>query len=548
MRGLWILAVLVSACGKEATVSDAPGAPLHFTDVTQKTGIDFVTTSGATPSTQILEVKGGGLALIDYDADGDLDVFVANGATLDDPERGPGCRLFRNDGGWRFTDVTEGTVDFQRWGFGVAVADYDGDGFDDLFVACYGRNALLCNEGGRFVEVTEAAGLVDAAWSTAAAFGDVDGDGDLDLYVANYLRFDARNPPPRTTYLGADVFLGPRGLDPEADVLWENQGDGTFRDVTQSSGCDAPPAFGLGVLILDLDGDARAEIFVGNDSGGNFLFRRGADGRFEEAALHAGLAVNEFGVEQATMGIAVGDVNGDGLPDLCTSNFMNDTNTLHVNLGELLFEDQTQRMGLAMLTRPFVGWASMFYDFDHDGDEDLVTFNGHVYPEVVTAPRNWNHAQTPLLFERDGERFRAVLHTRGGDWLAATHCDRSAAFGDLDGDGDIDVVAGALNGPLRVLENDGARGPWLIVELDDAPHPSNRRGLGSRVEVRAPGRTWTRWVHGKGSYQSANAPYAHFGLPADAARVDVHVTWPDGAETVVRDVEPGQRVSVERPQ
>ena len=537
------VATLLAACAPEAP----PTPRLHLVDVTAASGIRLRLTSGQTPSTQIVEVKGGGLALLDHDGDGDHDLFVPNGATLDAPDRGPGGRLFENLGGLRFRDVTEAVgLDFHRWGYGCAAGDVDGDGDEDLFVACYGRDALLRNDGGRFVDVTEEAGLGGEAWSSAAAFGDVDLDGDLDLYVSRFLEFDVSAPPPPMSFLGVEVFAGPMGLAAARDSLYENRGDGTFVDVTEFSGVGAvAPAYGLGVLILDFDGDGGPEIFVGNDSGRNFLFHRRSDGTFEDLGLASGIATNQDGGQQATMGIAVGDVGGDGRPDVYTTNFMDDTNTLHENQGELLFADNGLRYGLGIESRSFLGWAAMFADLDHDADEDLVVFNGHVYPEEITEPRGWRHRQTPLLYEREGARFRRAEAASAGAWLAAEHCDRTAVFGDLDLDGDLDVVVGELNGDLRLLENDGARGAWLTVRLDDPQH-KNRRGLGARVSLSTGGREQVRWITAGCGYQSANPPEAHFGLGDAAGPCTVTVTWPGGARQEVRDVAPNQRLSVRR--
>ena len=552
LASLPLVALALPGCGDDSSKTGRGDSvpPLHFTDVTAKSGISMVTTSGVTPSTQILEVKGGGLALIDLEQDGDLDLFVPNGATLDAPYEGAGGRTFENQGGLRFTDVT-GTKgpDFDRWGFGTAIGDVDGDGIGDIYICCYGDNALYrATGGGRFEERAAAAGVTGGGdrWSTAATFADLDLDGDLDLYVVNNLEFDTDTLPPRTNFMGQDVLAGPNGLRPQADVLFENQGDGTFVDITEASGCAAvKPSYGLGVVALDFDGDGPPEIFVGNDSGVNFLFRRTEAGLYEDLGAVSGIGNNEDGLQQATMGIAVGDVDGDQLPDVFTTNFMNDTNTLHVNAGDLFFDDRTRVYGLGVVSRRYLGWASMFFDFDHDGDEDLVAFNGHVYPEVTTAPVGWMHDQVPQLFVRDGDRF-SLSGPEAGAWLTAAHCDRSAVFGDLDLDGDVDMVVYELNGPLRVLENDGATGPWLIVSLrDERESTQNHRGIGARVTATTNGVRRTRWIHTGGGYQSSNPPVAHLGLPG-ATTVDVEVRWPDGVVEQHEGLTPNAYVELRR--
>jgi hypothetical protein len=522
---------------------------LHFTDATQAAGVRMSLTSGGATPTQILEVKGGGLGLIDYDNDGDLDLFVPNGATLEAPTRGPGARLFENEGGLRFRDVTDACgIAFRGWGMGVAVGDVDGNGFDDIYVAAFGPDALLLNDGKkRFRDGTRDAGLDDTRWSTAAAFADLDADGDLDLYVANYLEFDPSRPPAGATFRGLPVFAGPKGLAASPDVLYENVGGGRFKDVSAAAGIvAAPPSFGLGVAILDFDGDARPDVFVGNDSMPSFLWVNQGRLRFGERALSAGLALNGDGEAQATMGIAIGDVNGDMRPDVFTTNFADDTNTLRVSLpGSAGWEDRTRQYNLGAVSRPFLGWATGFYDFDLDADEDLLVFNGHVYPTATLDTMDSTYRQTPLLFERAGSRFERVTPERAGPWLAEAHVDRSAAFGDLDGDGDVDVVVAERGGPVRILENDGARGTWLAVSLADRrPGVGNRHGLGSRVVLRQGATVQTRWIVGGGSFQAVSAPVAYFGL-AGKEPVTLEVTWSDGTVQKVERAGPGA-VTVER--
>lgn len=549
-----ITAIGLTGCSEtsktqQSSNQDLTTKPIHFTDITDDSGIDMIWTSGNTPSTQIVEVKGGGVALIDYDNDGDLDVFVPNGATMASPNAGPGCKLYENVGKMKFKDVTQAAgLTFNRWGIGVAVGDYDSDGHDDLYIACYGENALLRNLGdGTFQETTQGAGVGGSAWSAAVAFGDLDGDGDLDLYVANYLKFDVNNPPPSSIFKGAIVFKGPRGLQPQQDVVYENLGDGTFRDITTASGCEkSEPAFGLGVVILDFDGDGRQDIYVGNDSTPNFLYINQGDLTFKEIGIKSGIALNIDGSDQSTMGIAIGDISGNGFADVFTTNFSNDSNTLHINKSGRFFDDETRRYGVGMLSFSYVGWAAGFYDLDHDADEDLVLFNGHVYPSASVRTMDSTYLQPPMLYKRDGSRFVRIADYSAGEWLHDPHCDRGAAFGDLDNDGDIDIVVVELQGRIRVLRNDAISNTdsplsqgWLIVQLDP---PS----LGSRIEMRTSDTLQTRWIYSGGSFASASAQYSHFGVPLGIKQVDIHIVWPDGKQEIINDVSTGQHLIVKR--
>jgi hypothetical protein len=522
---------LAAACGGASSAER--GTPFAFHDATASAGLAFTLTAGGDPPRAIVEVKGGGLALVDYDADGDEDVFVPNGATLESQGRGPGARLFAQAEELVFRDATaEAGITFAGWGMGVAVGDVHGDGHDDLFLAAFGPDTLLANERGRFRDAGVQAGLDDPGFGTGCAFGDLDQDGDLDLYLVRYVEFDPAAPPPPARFLGVEVFAGPAGLTPLADRVYQNDGAGRFADVTAESGCaDVPPSYGLGCLILDLDADGFQDVFVGNDSMANFLFAGRGGMRFEELALRAGVAVNADGESQATMGIASGDVNGDGRADIFTTNFMNDTNTLWVSRKSGLdFEDKTQVFGLAHVSRPFLGWATGFFDFDQDADLDLLAFNGHVYPEAAVRALGSTARQVPLLFERAGERFQRVLPDGPTAWLAEAHNDRSAVFGDLDHDQDVDVIVAERNGPLRLLRNDGAVGPGLVVRVADRRAGSrNRRGLGARLELEAAdGTRAARWIASGCSYLSASAPEAAFGLGAMPGPFALEVRWPDG--------------------
>ncbi len=548
------LAVLtLAACGP----GDAPASPsiqiqprFGMTDVAEELGLRWSSRSGGAETTQLLEVKGGGLAIFDTNADGRFDVFVPGGATLASTEQGQGARLFRQTAEGRFEDATEGSgLGLARWGFGCAVGDVNGDGHEDLFVACFGRNALFLGQSdGGFVDGSEAASLDREAWSSSGAFGDLDGDGDLDLYVVNYVQFDPASLPAPMEFRGAKVFGGPMGLPGEPDRVYENLGEGRFRDATADWGFGAAqPSYGLGVVIADLDGDGSAEVLVGNDSQANFLFQRGEDGRFLDAGSASGLALDENGWGQATMGIALGDVNDDGMPDVFSSNFMSDHDTLHVNQGGLRFEDRSRRSGLSMVSMPYLGWGCDFADIDQDGLQELLVVHGHVYPESVTAPMGWRTDQEIQLFERDGKRLRVVPPSADLPWLGETNRDRGAAFADMDGDGDLDLLVRELVGPLRLYRNDGPTGNWLrIVLRDRRPGSSNTTGIGAQVRVQSAGAAQHRWIVSGTSYQSASPAEAHFGLGAETGPVQVEVTWP-GGEIQTTTAQPNQRLEITHP-
>lgn len=532
---------------------------IQMEDVTAASGIDFLTTSGATPSTQILEVKGGGIAIIDMDNDGDFDLFFPNGALLGQPSNGPGARLYENLGAMRFRDVTASSgLDHHVWSFGCAVGDYDADGLDDIYVACVGADRLLRNLGaGRFADVTESAGLgQENLWGTSAAFADLDGDGDLDIYVTNYVECDPAKPIPPAHFRGLEVINGPRGLRAQPDLLYENLGNGTFADRSEASGIRTVMAsYGLNVAILDLTQDGLPDIYVGNDSKSNFLFKNLGKLRFEDIGTRTGTATNIEGAEQATMGIAIADVNKDTLPDILTTNFSDDTNTLFVSRKDGFFDDRTSQYGIGMPSRTLCGWAAAFVDLDHDSDEDIFIVNGHVYPQATRASMNSDYAQAPLVMSRDGERFVALKDSSQG-WLNNARRDRSAVFADLDGDGDQDAIVSGLNEPVQVLKNKHeGKDDWVIIALDDPSHKGNRHGIGARIELSIGDQKQTRWIIGGGPFQSNNAPQAHFGiaplpapLPEDAtiaSPVVITVIWPDGARST-STVARGMRTVVSR--
>jgi hypothetical protein len=501
-----IALVLVAVSCQESQVQEQ--SKIVFTDV--QTTIAPTVCGSETPIS-IIEVNGTGLALFDFDNDDDLDLFVVNASN--NP-----CRLYENVGedSIAFIDVTEQLgIHIQRWATGVAVGDINGDGFEDLYITCHGPNALLLNHGGEiFEEVAEKAGVADVGWGTSARFGDLDGDGDMDLYVCNYLEFDFENPPAIAVYKGQAVLGGPHGMTPELDVVFENKGDGIFRDATKAWGFDSEPAFTLNAAILDFTGDGLQDVFVGNDSMANHLFINTGETptRFENRAVQTGSATNGDGAMQATMGIAVADVNNNGRPDIFTTNFSSDTNTLLLNDASGFFDDRTKRYGLGLLSRTLLGWTCGFHDFDLDGDEDLFIVNGHVYPNATMETMDSNRSQPVLLMERTSTRFEQVP-------ILGEYRDRAAVFGDLDNDGDIDVIIAQRSGDIRVVRNDSQHPPPLTIVLESSC-------LGAKLDVLyKDGSRATRWITDGFGFQSSSLSNR---LVLAKPVASLEVTWPDG--------------------
>ena len=506
-------------------------AQVRFTDVTEESGVAF--RHVASPEKRyIVESMSGGVALIDYDNDGDLDLYLVNSLTVDMVKSGGRTRsaLYRNDGGWKFVDVTDraGVGDI-GWGMGAAVGDYDNDGFDDLYVTCLGANRLLRNGGdGTFKDVTDRAGVGDPRWSTGAAFFDYDNDGRLDLFVTNYVDFDVNRLPEfgkgRTCqYKGVPVQCGPRGLPGAGDSLYHNNGDGTFTDVSKRAGVSDPQGFyGLGVLCADFDEDGWVDVYVANDSTPNFLYRNQGDGTFKEVGFVSGTAVNENGSEQGSMGVTAGDYDHDGRLDVFVTNFADEYNTLYRGGPRLSFADVSYAAKVAEVALPLVGWGTKFFDYDNDGWVDLFVANGHVYPQLE------NYRQRKLLHRNNRDGTFTEVAAQAGAPLLEQRVGRGVAFGDLDDDGDVDLVVGDLDGPPQVLRNDGGSANNAVV-VKTVGTKSNRDGIGARVRVVSGDLTQVDEVRSGGSYVSQSDLRLHFGL-GSRAKVDlIEVRWPGGA-------------------
>ena len=522
------------------------GAPVIFIDVTHTAGIDrFHHRSGGPEKRTILETPGSGVALLDYDNDGWLDIYLLNGSTLPalkGKEAPPRAMLLHNNHDGTFTDVTEKAgVANERWGFGVAIGDFDNDGWPDIYVSNFGKNRLYHNNhNGTFTDVAEAAGVTLGGWSTGATWGDYDHDGYLDLFVPGYVKFNPDNPPIAgkggipagyCQFRGVEVMCGPRGLPGEGDHLFHNNGNGTFTDVSVKAGvADAKGYYGFSSVFVDVDDDGWVDLAVANDSVPKYLYRNKHDGTFEDISYLSGFALNDDGREQAAMGIAVGDYNRDGKVDFYITNFSDDYNTLYRNEGDTAFADVSFRAGIATLTIPFLGWGTGFLDYDNDGLLDIFVAHGHVYPGVDLQDWGTTWAQRPLLLRNlDGSKFREVPAATGSG-LAVVVTARGAAFGDLFNDGHIDVVLNNIDSTPTLLRNVVKNSNhWITLRLLGGPK-SPRDAIGAKVFVTAGGARQRGELFSGGSYASSSDQRLHFGLGA-ATKVDrVEIHWPSGAK------------------
>ncbi len=538
--------VLASSCSRKPSPGP-PDAPL-FREAAAQTGLRFHHFTGSTGQYYMPEIMGAGVAVFDYDNDGDLDVYLVQGTMLDSsrqpaaakfpppPDWKPGNRLFRNElnpsGQLRFTDVTAPAgVGHVGYGMGVSAGDYNNDGHPDLYVTNFGPNVLYRNNGdGAFTDVTRQAGVDDPRWSASAAFLDYDRDGRLDLYVTNYLDFTIRGNKQCFDSAGERDYCTPSVYRPAPDRLFRNQGNGRFEDVTVRAGIGKAVGPGLGVLAADFNADGFTDIYVANDGAANLLWINQRDGTFLESALMSGAAYSADGIARAGMGVTAGDMDGDGDDDLLVTNLAREGSTLYRNDGRGNFTDATMELGLHTPTFASTGFGVGWFDYDNDGRLDLFAANGGV--TIVEAQRGepYPFRQRNQVFHNQGTGRLRETTGQAGQALAAMEISRGAAFGDIDNDGDLDIVVSNNNGPARLLLNQtGARRHWLLVGLEGVR--SNRDGAGARVTVLRDGEPpLVRRAHTDGSYLTSNDIRVHFGLGDRPGVRAIVVQWPDGSK------------------
>jgi hypothetical protein len=552
---------------KQATSSDSNPYPtppkeigVSFINVARESGLNVKTIFGGEHKNKyLLETTGCGVAFYDYDNDDWLDIFLVNGWRLEGFPKGqePISHLFKNNRDGTFTDVTmkSGLIHY-GWGQGVCVGDYDNDGFDDIYITSFGKNALFHNNGnGIFTDVTEKAGVGTSGkrWNTGCAFVDYDRDGRLDLFVANYIDMDLRTAPVPESgpceYKGVLVACGPPGLLGGKNILFQNNGDGTFTDVSERAGIfQANGTYGLGVLTADFNNDGWPDIYVANDSTASALYQNKKNGTFSDVAMEAGCALSADGKPQAGMGVSASDYDLDGNLDIVKTNFAGDTPSLYHNIGGGNFEDATFPAGLGQHTQ-YLGWGCGFFDMDNDGWPDILICNGHVYPEVEQLRTEAGYPQQKILYRNLRNGHFEDVSPQGGSGIMVPVASRGAAFGDFDNDGDIDVVVNTVNDYPQLLRCDSRlENNWLKIKTIGTK--SNRSGIGARLRcvTHSPGETKPHQqideVRSGGSYISQNDLRVHFGI-GKAEKVELlEIRWPSGAVDTLKDVKPNQMIVV----
>jgi hypothetical protein len=556
-RYLQICLVMVSIL----LVGETSVPDVHFTDITQIAKMDFLHQSSATANKYLVETMGGGVALLDYDNDGRLDIFFTNGAKIDDPmpdSKAPDKsdkkywnRLYHQNPDGTFTDVTEkagltGMVQ-DHYDMGIAVGDYDNDGFEDIYVTGFGGNTLYHNNGnGTFTDVTKAAGVAGGAWSASAGFFDYDNDGKLDLFVTRYVDWTFKtNRYCGEKRAGYRAYCHPDNYEGLTNILYHNNGDGTFTDVSAKAGIANPNGKGLGVAFSDYDGDGFTDIFVANDSVQCFLYHNNGNGTFTEVGLLAGVGFNEDGKTFAGMGVDFSDFDNDGFPDVIVTDLSNERYMLFHNNGDGTFRDATNQSGLGGATLSFSGWSTRFFDYDNDGWKDLFVAQAHVMDTIEKTSPNLKYMQPPLLLHNESGH---LVRVTPGEVFQKEWAGRGAAFGDIDNDGDIDIVVSNLAQKAYILRNDGGnRRNWIRIE--PIGKKSNRDGIGSRVKVvSASGLTQYFTINTAVGYLSASDKRLTVGLGADSSAKLVEIRWPSGVVQKFENVKAGEVLKATEPE
>ncbi len=541
----------------QATPKPAPApVPGNFRNVTERLGVHFTHVSSHTSKRYLLETMGPGVALFDYDNDGRLDIFAVNGAPLADPtakgavpqKASPADwnRLFHQNADGTFSDVTEKAgLQGAGYGMGVAVADYDNDGYEDLYVTAFGGNKLYHNNGdGTFTEVTEKAGVAGSGWSTSAAWVDLDNDGLLDLVVLRYMKWDFPDIWCGEKREGYRAYCHPDQFAAETPLVYHNDGNGHFTDITQKSGI-AKPGKGLGIALADYDHDGRVDVFVANDSIAQYLYHNLGGGKFEEVALLSLAALDGDGKAFAGMGVDFADYDNDGWPDLVVTDLANQTYALYQNTRDGNFNYTTNASGLGVISLLHSGWGVRFLDYDNDGWKDLLIAQSHVLDTIALTMPHLHYKEPMLLLRNTGERFVDVSANSGSVFKEAW-ASRGVAVGDIDNDGRLDAVVATNGGPLYILHNEtSTTNHWLQVQL--VGHKSNRDGIGAVVQVVTSSGTQTATVSTAGSYLSASDKRVHFGLGRDATASSLEVRWPSGIMQTLKEVRGDHKITVEEP-
>lgn len=538
-----ILAILFQAVWPQDEVCKERDIPQLF-DIYKETGINFSHTS-APEKKYIVESMSGGVLLIDYDRDGWQDIYFTNAPTVEMALKNEKSKslLYRNNKDGTFTDVTDKAgVGFPGYAMGGAVGDYNNDGFPDMYITCLGENVMYKNNGdGTFSDETKKTGVNDERWSAGAAFGDINGDGFLDLVVANYVDFNLNDLPgfgslPTCKFRGVDVQCGPRGLKGAGDSVFKNNGDGSFKDITELAGISDPDGFyGMQPIISDFGDTKQKDVYVTNDSTPNFFYQYKGDDKFEEIGLLSGTGVSGDGSEQGSMGVAVGDYLHTGKMGIYVTNFADEYNVLYRNNGKFDFTDVSFAAKVAQSSRPYVGWGTGFFDLDNDTWLDLFVVNGHVYPQMDEISSGAGYKQGKLLYINNGDGTFCGATKQGGKALSEERVSRGAAFGDLDNDGNIDIVVEDLDSTPMILKNQGDKNNhWITLELGATQ--GNPLAIGAMIKITSGKITQLEEIRSGGSYLSQNDLRVHFGL-GRATKVDlIEIRWNSGKIETIKDV------------